>query len=178
MKVLVTGTSKGFGKYILENSRYNIVPYSMRKKDLKTAVLEIYDINPDVLINHAYDGVMQSQLFGGLVDKWINQDKTIINFGSSATTEHSGFSPHYVADKTHLNRVAQQYRLAFPTKNIRIVNMNPGTLENNTSVSKTFTRITFDKLLDITEYIIGLPQDIEISDITIKSTMVQQKGVL
>lgn len=178
MKVLVTGTSTGFGKYILENSKFNIIPYSMRNKNIVTATLEIQKIDPDVVINHAYEGTMQSELFSSLVDKWINQDKTIINFGSSATTEHSGFSPRYVADKTHLNRIAQQYRLAFPTKNIRIVNMNPGTLENNDIVSQSFTRITFDKLLSITEYIIDLPQDIEICDITIKSTAVQKKGVL
>ena len=178
MKVVVTGTSSGFGKYFLENSKFNVVPYSMRKRDLIEATLDIYNMNPDVVFNHAYEGTIQSQLFSNLADKWIGQKKTIINFGSSAVTEHSGFSPRYVADKAHLNRVAQQYRLAFPVKDLRIVNMNPGTLENNTSVDKSYTRITFDKLLAITEYIISLPHDIEISDITIKSTMVQQRGLI
>jgi NAD(P)-dependent dehydrogenase (short-subunit alcohol dehydrogenase family) len=178
MKVLVTGTSSGFGKYFLENSKFNVVPYSMRKKDVVTATLEIQKINPHVFFNHAYSGTMQSQLFANLFDKWSNESKTIINFGSSATTEHSGFSPRYVADKAHLNRIGHQYRLGFPRKSLRVVNMNPGTLENNTSVDPIFNRITFDKLLAITEYIIDLPQDIEISDITIKSTMVQQKRAL
>lgn len=178
MKVLVTGTSSGFGKYILENSKFNIVPYSMRGKDIIEAVLEIQSINPQVLINHAYDGTLQSQLFSKLCDKWVNLDKTIINFGSSAVTEHSGFMPKYVADKAHLNRIAHQYRLGYPTKSIRIVNMNPGTLENNKIVDGSFNRLPFDKLLEITEFIISMPQGIEISDITIKSTAVKTKGVL
>jgi len=178
MKVLVTGTSSGFGKYFLENSKFSVVPYSIRGKDVIDATLEIHEINPNVVINHAYSNTFQSQLFESLFNKWVNLDKTIINFGSSAVTEHSGFSPKYVADKTHLNRIGQQYRLGFPTKSLRVVNMNPGTLENNTIVDGTFSRITFDKLLNLTEYIISLPQDIEVSDITIKSTAVKKKGVL
>lgn len=167
MKIAVTGTSSGFGKYLLDNWEG---VYSVSLRD------PIEDIVPkiepaDVFINHAYSkDTKQSSLFYEVYKIWEFTPKTIVNFGSSAIVENLTFSPLYVSNKKHLNNLATSVSLASDYKRLRVINFNPGTLENNDIFPDSFNRLKFKDLYDILRFIIKLPQSVEVSDLMIKST--------
>lgn len=171
MKIAVTGTTKGFGKYLLDNWGKEVISVNLRKGvDYSFNIIK----NCDVFINHAYNNTDQSNLFGLVFNEWFDKSKTIINFGSSAIYNESGFAPKYVSDKKHLNFFSKSLAMTIPDKKVRVVNFNPSTLENNT-MFPNFNTLSFSSLASIVKFIIELPQEVEISELCIKSTSLNKK---
>lgn len=168
MKIGITGISNGFGKYIVDNwsSKYEVIGVSLRK-GIPAVVNEIK--NCDVFINHAYNGTDQSEVFKYLFKLWNGANKTIVNFGSSAVHEVNGLYPEYIANKKHLYNLSTELSHGIGNKNVRVINFNPSTLESN-PYFENFNKLKFSELSDILEYLINLPQHLEISEITIKNT--------
>ena len=178
MKIAITGTSGGFGQYAAQQwSRGN----EIIRVDLRTSIPDIVAlIKPcDIFFNHAYSrDTKQSEVFAEVFHLWENEDKVIINFGTSAIHESGGFSPLYVANKKHLINVAHTLSEVSPYKKVRIINFNPGTLENNTSFSTGYNQLQFSDLFKLLVYILEFNSRVEISDITIKATTRQTKTPL
>lgn len=175
MKIAVTGTSSGLGKYLLENLD-NSFGASLRL-DIENLVNKITEA--DILINLAYSNdTKQSDLFYRIFELWKNQNKTIINIGTSAITEVATFDPLYVTNKKHLVNLSNSLAAISPYKKLRVVNLNPGTLENNKIFGSEINKLKFDSLYKIIKFIIELPQEVEISDITIKSTQQRNQNVI
>lgn len=167
MKIAVTGTSSGFGKYLLDNWE-GVYGISLRD-DLEEIVPKIAPAS--VFINHAYSGdTKQSLLFHEVFKLWEYSPKTIINFGTSAIVENATFAPTYVSNKKHLNNLASSLASSSDYKQLRVVNFNPSTLENNTIFPDSYNRLKFADLYKIIRFIVDLPQEVEISDLIIKNT--------
>lgn len=167
MKIAVTGTSSGFGKYLLDNWD-NVYGVSLRLP-IEEVIANIQQA--DVLINHAYSkDTKQSQLFYEVFNLWKHSEKTIINFGSSAVSEVNTFDPLYITNKKHLINLANSLTASNPYKKVRVVNFNPSTLENNRIFGKEVSKLKFEDLSKVLKFIIELPHEIEISDMVIRST--------
>jgi len=170
MKIAISGISGGFGAFAAKKWGVGneIVPVDLRK-DIQENIIKIE--NCDLFLNHAYsNNTKQSILFVEIFERWKNLQKIIINFGSSAIHESGGFSPMYVANKKHLINISQTLNQLSPYKRVRVINFNPGTLENNTIFGSNYRKLKFEDLFKILEFIISINEEIEISDITIKST--------
>lgn len=170
MIIAISGISGGFGKYAAEqwSAEHEIVRVDLRKNlDEITEVVE----RCDMFFNHAYSkDTKQSEVFARIFDLWVDKDKTIINFGSSAIHESGGFSPIYVANKKHLVNISQTLNQLNPYKKVKVVNFNPGTLENNKLFGSNYGKLKFEDLFRVLEFIITINKQVEISDITIKPT--------
>jgi hypothetical protein len=167
MKIAVTGTSSGFGKYLVDNWD-NVYGISLRLP-LEEIIKKVQ--SADVLINHAYSkDTKQSQLLYEVFNLWKHSDKVIVNFGSAAIKEVNTFDPLYVSNKKHLINLSDSLVASAPYKKVRVVNFNPSTLENNKIFGSGVTKLKFDDLSKILKFILELPKEIEISDIVIKST--------
>lgn len=167
MKIAVTGTSSGFGKYLLDNWE-GVYGVSLRDP-LEEIVPKIAPAS--VFINHAYSGdTKQSLLFHEIFKLWEYSPKTIVNFGTSAIVENATFAPTYVSNKKHLNNLASSLASSSDYKQVRVINFNPSTLENNDIFPETFSRLKFEDLYKLLKVLIDLPQSVEVSDLIIKST--------
>jgi hypothetical protein len=176
MKIAISGTSDGFGNYASLKWGEN---HEIIKIDLREEISVILSqIEPcDIFLNHAYSkDVKQSLLFFDLFEKWKDLEKTIINFGTSAVQEDGIFSPLYVSNKKHLINLSQTLNISNPHKKVRVINFNPSTMENNKLFGSEYTKLKFEDLFKIINFIIELDYGIEISDITIKSTTRQEKN--
>lgn len=175
MKIAISGTSDGFGNYTstMWGETHEIVRIDLRD-DVNKIVTQILPC--DVFLNHAYSNdTKQSLVFSELFEKWKDSKKTIINFGTAAIHEDGCFSPMYVSNKKHLINLSHTLNIANPYKKVRVINFNPSTMENNIFFGKDFNKLKFEDLFKIINFIIELDYDIEISDITIKSTTRQSK---
>lgn len=176
MKIAISGTSDGFGNYasLMWGSKHDIIKIDLREN---IAVILSKIESCDVFLNHAYSkDVKQSLVFYELFEKWKDLEKTIINFGTSAVHEDGCFSPLYVSNKKHLINLSQTLNIANPYKKVRIINFNPSTMENNKFFGSDFNKLKFEDLFKILNFIIDLDYNIEISDITIKSTTRQNEN--
>lgn len=173
MKIGITGVTRGFGKHLISewSDKYTLTGVSLRK-----GVVEV--INQvkecDVFINHAHNSIDQSTLFKELFKIWKNKNKTIINFGTSAVYELNGIYPSYNSDKKHLYNLSKELVVNTPNKNVRVINFNPSTLESNSEFDN-FNKLKFSELAKILEFIINLPQHLELSEICIKNTSREKK---
>ena len=96
MKIAITGTSTGLGRY-LSNNLQNSYGVSLRDP-IEDIVPKI--IPADIFINQAYSkNTKQSELFYNIFNQWIDKNKTIINIGTSAIFENPNFDPIYVSNK-------------------------------------------------------------------------------
>jgi len=172
MKIAVTGTSSGFGKYLLDNWK-GVYGVSLREPidDI------ISKIEPaSVFINHAYSGdTKQSEVFYEVFKLWEYLPKTIINFGTSAIVENATFAPTYVSNKKHLNNLASSVAASSRYKQVRVVNFNPSTLENNEIFPENYNRLKFKELFKLIKFIVELPQSVEVSDLIIRNTQMLKK---
>lgn len=170
MKIAISGISGGFGKYAAEqwNTSHDIVRVNLR--DTIDVILEVVK-SCDVFLNHAYSNdTKQSEVFFRVFEEWKDSSKTIINFGTSAIHENGGFSPMYVTNKKHLINLSHTLRENNPYKKVRVINFNPGTLENNKKFDDSFNKLEFKDLFNILNFILSLDNTVEISDITVKRT--------
>ena len=176
MRIAISGTSDGFGNYasIAWGQHNDIIKIDLRE-DIDVIISKIESC--DMFLNHAYSkDVKQSLVFYELFEKWKDLEKTIINFGTSAIHEDGCFSPLYVSNKKHLINLSQTLNIANPYKKVRIINFNPSTLENNKMFGGDYNKLKFEDLFKILNFIIQLDYNIEISDITIKSTTRQTEN--
>jgi len=170
MKIAISGTSGGFGKYAKEQWEGSNEVVRVNLRDSIEDIINVVE-DCDVFLNNAYSkDTKQSDVFYEVFNLWLNQNKIIINFGTSAVLENGAFSPKYVTNKKHLINLAQTLNQSNPYKKVRVVNFNPGTLENNKIFGDTFNKLKFKDLFNILEFILKLDRTIEISDITIKRT--------
>lgn len=176
MKIAISGISDGFGKYAsnMWSQTHEIVRIDLRD-EIDTIISQI--IPCDIFLNHAYSkDTKQSLVFSEIFEKWKDFEKTIINFGTSAVHEDGCFSPMYVSNKKHLINLSQTLNIANPYKKVRVINFNPGTMENNKFFGGDFKKLKFEDLFNILNFVVTLDFGIEISDITIKSTTRQEKN--
>jgi len=172
MKIAITGTSTGLGRY-LSNNLQNSYGVSLRDP-IEDIVPKI--IPADIFINQAYSkNTKQSELFYNIFNQWIDKNKTIINIGTSAIFENPNFDPIYVSNKKHLNSLARSLTMKNEYKRVRVINLNPSTLENNQIFNDSYNKLKFTNLINIINFIINLPQEVEISDLTIRSTQKRNK---
>jgi len=175
MKIVVTGTSSGFGRFLINNLD-NSYGVSLRDpiEDLVQKILPA-----DIFINQAYsNNTKQSDLFYKIFNLWIDKNKTIINIGTSAIFENPNFDPIYVSNKKHLNSLARTLTMKNEYKRVRVININPSTLENNKIFDDSYNKLKFTNLLNIINFIINLPQEVEISDLTIRSTQKRNQSLM
>lgn len=175
MKIAVTGTSSGFGKYLLDNWE-GVYGVSLREPIEQIVPL----IAPaDIFINHAYSNdTKQSTLFYEIFQLWEHLPKTIVNFGTAAITENETFSPLYVTNKKHLVQLASSAASSNNYKRVRVINFNPSTLENNDIFPESFNRLKFKDLFNLLKFIVELPHEVEISDLIIKNTQRFKKSTI
>jgi len=175
MKIAVTGTSSGFGRFLFNNLDNS---YGVSLRDpLEVIVPKI--LTADIFINQAYSkNTKQSDLFHEVFNSWIDKNKTIINIGTSAIFENPNFDPIYVSNKKHLNSLARTLTMKNEYKRVRVINLNPSTLENNKIFDDSYNKLKFTNLLDIINFIINLPQEVEISDLTIRSTQKRNQSLM
>jgi NADP-dependent 3-hydroxy acid dehydrogenase YdfG len=175
MKIAVTGTSSGFGRFLI-NSLDNSYGVSLRDsiEDIVPKILPA-----DIFINQAYSkDTKQSDLFYKVFNLWVDKNKTIINIGTSAIFENPNFDPIYVSNKKHLNSLARTLTMKNEYKRVRVINLNPSTLENNKIFNNSYNKLKFTNLLNIINFIINLPQEVEISDLTIRSTQKRNQSLM
>lgn len=175
MKIAISGTSDGFGNYasLMWGNSHDVIKIDLRD-EIDVILSQVTSC--DVFLNHAYSkDVKQSIVFFELFEKWKNLEKTIINFGTSAVHEDGCFSPMYVSNKKHLINLSQTLNISNPYKKVRVINFNPSTMENNKLFGDDFTKLKFEDLFKILNFVMELDYNIEISDITIKSTTRQEK---
>ena len=178
MKIAISGTSGGFGKYAKEQWEGS---NEVVRVNLRNSLEEIVNVveDCDVFLNHAYSkDTKQSDVFFEIFQLWINQPKTIINFGTSAILEDGAFSPKYVTNKKHLISLAQTLNQNHPYKKVRVVNFNPSTLENNKLFGNELNKLKFSELFEIMNFILKLNNNIEVSDIVIKNTTRNTKNTI
>lgn len=169
MKIGITGVNNGFREF------YPNAKIVSLRDGIESCFAAIKDC--DVFINYSHNRTDQSILFSKIFREWVDQPKTIINFGSSIVNEDGTPFPHYANDKKHLVNVARDTARSYPHKRVRVVNLNPSTLETNTSYPE-YNKISFKALFDVVEFILNLDQSIEISDITVKRTTTKDKPTI
>lgn len=168
MKIAISGISSGFGKFVASqlSASNEIVRVSLR--DSIDSIVNIVQ-TCDVFLNLAYSNdTKQSEVFYKVFQIWKDKEKTIVNFGTSAIYEGGEFSPLYVANKKHLINLSHTLSNANPYKKVRVININPGTLENNKIFKGKYNHVTFQDLFSVLEFILYFNKNLEISDITIK----------
>lgn len=160
MKIAITGVTNGFKEYypdaLIVSSRDGVDKVFEQVKDC------------DVFINHSYRGDFQANIFIKLFYYWESMDKTIVNFGSSIVHDDGHHFPVYAAAKKHLYHLSKDTALAHPRKRVRVINFNPSTLETNNKFN--VQKLSYKELFEVMQFVINLPQDIEISELTIKKT--------
>ena len=174
MKVGLTGASTKLGLAIIEElaSSYTIEKTSLRSGTAKV----ISDVKHcDVFINLAYNSIDQSKVFSELFDLWKYKPKTIINLCSSGIYSPSPVLSEYLADKTHLYYLSKSLCSSYPNKECRVINLNPSTLEGNKGFPLLNT-ISLERIAYLVRTVIELPQELEITEMLIKSTRLERKS--
>src|SRR6056297_3544354 len=109
MKVAITGTSRGLGKYlklrmedppVLRRHEYTVHPVRARLENTEELCDEVVKSGADVFINNAHDGYLQADVFYAMFQRWkSNQGKYIINIGSRASNPNISRGYEYSASK-------------------------------------------------------------------------------
>lgn len=180
MKVGITGHTKGLGKIIYETLSKNHSVYGYSRSNgyfiqNPKKVLE-NESELDVFINNAYTETYQSNIFLSLFEKWKDSQKTIININSSSIHKSGAWSPIYVANKKHLKDVTQSMIDKYPNKKVRIINLNLGTLESHIGFTD-FNKISCEKVVEVIEWCLNQPHDIEIQQLTLISTTLKKEDL-
>jgi len=178
MKIGITGHTKGLGLIIYNklNEIHSVIGFSRTNGfDVQSPNKIIEKLNDcDVFINNVYYQTTQSDLFFKLFEKWKDETKTIININSSSIHQSGAWNQIYVANKKHLNDVTQSMIDKYPNKKVRIINLNLGTLESNAGFID-FNKIKCEKVVEVIEWCLNQPHDIEIQQLTLISTTLKKE---
>jgi NADP-dependent 3-hydroxy acid dehydrogenase YdfG len=166
MKILITGGTYGLGKNINETMLDNgYDTHLINSTDLHTPSFSDSIDDSDVFINNEYKDKIQTELFEYVYNKWKYKPKTIINILTSALV-FDGPNKKYIEDKRDLEQ--KTINLRTDDKEVRIINVYPNTLESSKSVPNQ--KLNYSSVSNLIEWIIKLPQDIEIFQIGISKT--------
>lgn len=174
MKIAITGGSRGLGENIknLLSQNYDIISLNDDINQYKSNICDIIK-DCDVFINCGYRDKTQTILFEKVFNDWKYQKKTIINILTSAIV-FGGDNHKYIEDKRDLELKTIEVRS--DDKEVRIVNVYPNTLENNTRVKNQKLKLL--EVSNIIKFIIELPQHIEIFQIGISKTKLKAENYL
>ena len=171
MKIGITGHTESLGKFLFEefSKSNNVVGFSRNNNyDLKDYLKIVEDVNDcDVFINNVYHETNQEKLFESLFTKWVNEPKTIINILTSAVF-NGGSLDRYRNSKIKLQQKAIKLINDNYYKKVRVVNIYPNTLENNTKYN--FEKVKFKEIYDVINFQLSLPQDLQLTHIDISKT--------
>lgn len=189
MNIFITGHSSGIGLAIykqLSRTSLTVTGFSLSNNydiaDPDTIISQLY--GEHVFINNAWIDFYQVEMF----DKWYATFKdtphtTIVNVGSTVATGRLQESQHpvYMASKKELVKHSD-LAIADLTRECRIININPGWVNSRLgdawvngklpSGNKT-PMLTTDECADAVCWAINQPQHIEVSSLTIRSTVPQ-----
>ncbi len=163
MKVAITGHTNGLGKELY--GRFDDVKgfsssngYDISENyDRAKIVFELDQF--DMFINNAYCHFYQTHLLMEIFDKWIDEDKTIVNIISRAKYDNISKGFLYSASKASLSHLS--HNLRFNTnKKCKIIDINPGLLDS------TLPSLTNKEMADIVMWCIDQPEHIEIGEIS------------
>jgi len=168
-KIAINGTSKGLGKYILENfslEGYEIVALEGRIQN-PYYVKQFTDI--DIFINNANENFHQVELFYKVFQKWQkDSSKHIINIGSRAAKPNISVGYMYSAQKAALSHLTDNLVYNNPQKKCKITTINLGLLESDRI--NPIPCLNYEDVLDCLQWIISLPAHLEIPDITLQNS--------
>lgn len=166
MNIIITGGTYGLGKNINQTmigSGYTT--HLISSIDSYTHHLPQIIDDSDVFINNEYRDKLQTDLFELVYNEWKYEKKTIINILTSALV-FDGPNKKYIEDKRDLEQ--KTFELRSNDKEVRIINVYPNTLESSKSVPNQ--KLNYSSVSNLIEWIIKLPQDIEIFQIGISKT--------
>lgn len=115
MKYAITGHTYGLGLRLINTPpiKDNYIGFSRSTGyniNDETSLEEIAELakDCDVFINNAYSKHGQTDLLYKIWDKWHNEDKIIVNIGSSITDGIKSFPYDYIAHKASLDKASKQ----------------------------------------------------------------------
>lgn len=174
MKIALTGHTGHFGKNLFEllSTNYEVIGLSRSNGynivNTDKIISKIDDA--DIFINNVYKEKYQSELFVKVFDKWKNLDKTIININSSSVYHSGEWAPEYSENKKHLRNTMLNTISKNENKKVRVCNIYPSTISGHSGFDK-YNKIDVSHLSKIIKFIIEQPQEIEIREISIYSTI-------
>lgn len=139
MKIAITGHTRGIGLSIYNHliNTNSIIGLSRSNgydiADIASIIETVKDC--DIFINNAYHEYSQEQLLSQLYDLWVNQNKIIINIGSTVTAyprieEHLNDQPWSYRD--HKLALMNTFRRLSWNDNIcRLALINPGATDTD-----------------------------------------------
>jgi len=172
LKIAITGTNHGLGQGLLNyfNSKnYDTLELNERLFKYQHNIVDKLE-DSDVFINCSYSGNLQAILYSHVYKAWKMQNKTIVNILTSAIFYGSP-NKSYLENKKELNDLTLQTRDL--NKTVRILNIYPNTLENNSS---NFPKVKFNEVASTIEAAIKLPQDLELFAIGISRSNTNPKN--
>ena len=141
MKIAITGSSRLASKFDATSYRtQSIIPFE----------------NYDIFINHSQVRWHQIELLDSAVQAWKNDPtKLIINISSRAGLPNLSKNKLYAAQNAALDHMSDNFTYNSDAK-CRITTINLGLMESQ------WPSLTFDEVASVIQYIISLPQHIEI----------------
>lgn len=174
MKIALTGHTDKLGKSLFDmlSLKHNVLGFSRSNGfniDVPDKIItNILDC--DVFINNTYFKDYQSVIFTKLFKEWKDQPKTIINLNSSCVYHSSDWSPEYADNKKNLRNVMLELINKNQNKKVRVINLYPSTLNSDIGFNE-FNKIDLTHLTNIIDWVINQPQEIEIREMSIFSTI-------
>ena len=174
MKILITGGTRGLGGGIKEHliSNGHIVD-TLGSIDSYAHNLPNVINDYDVFINNEYRDRIQTHLFEYVYAQWQYKPKTIINILTSGLIFGSP-NKKYMDDKRDLEQ--KTFELRTDDKEVRIINVYPNTLESSRTVP--YQKLKYSDVSNIIQFIIQLPQDIEVFQIGVSKTKLKIEETL
>lgn len=166
MKIAITGTSRGLGKYLKQcyEVLYDVVEPSVRIQNVDELVGEIKDCR--VFINNAHDGFCQTELLYAVFQEWKDdEDKIIINIGSRASKPNISKGYLYAAQKASLSHLTDNLVYNNPDKKCRISTIDFGMLERKSCDIPFLEHVDASMYVDT---ILFAPDHIEIPNLTVQ----------
>lgn len=175
MKIAITGTSSGLGKFIANLLKKDAEIYSM---DLPLSSyignLEMHLKGCDIFINNKYEFELQTTIFKEASKLWMYKNKTIVNILTSAVFYGSN-NKRYADDKKILHEYTISNRP--DDKKVRIINIYPNALQR--SKQTVYSTLNYNDVGEVISFAINLPQSIELFSIGInKTTTIENKGLI
>lgn len=120
----------------------------------------------DVFINNYAFSNLQEEYFKYVFNLWVNESKTIVNIVSSVVfDEFNTLGSYGEVKKTFHQSIVNTIKIN-PNKKVRVINIFPSTLSSNKSFDN-LNKVDILKIAELVKYVIDLPQEIEVRDITI-----------
>ena len=92
---------------------------------------------------------------------------------SSSINQNGLWNPLFVANKKHLYNVTQSLIDANPQKEVRVINLNLGTLSSLNGFND-FNKLDIDKIAEIVNWCLNQPIQLEIQQLTLLPTTLKK----